>query len=164
MSGRPQRSGYTVDGVVTALTEQANAMGLDAVQAGRAASRTIAGEMLGTLVEKKRLDRWFGAPPLPLVEPALAAPHPLPEDFIASFERTAPLRMPGTSKRDTGTYYTPPKLAELVVDQTLDRLAVQGRPVHAVAHCRSRGRRRDLRAHAGPSARPSPCRGRAAGR
>lgn len=131
MRGRPLRSGSTVDGIVAALTEQANVTGLDAVQAGSAVWRTIAGELLGTSVEAERLNRWFGAPALLLEEPALSAPHPLPEDIIASFERTAPMRMPGTSKRDTGTYYTPPQLAELVVDQTLEQLAAQGRPATA---------------------------------
>ena len=133
MSGGPQRSGSTVDRIVAALTDQANAAGLGAVQAGRAVWRTIAEELLGTSVEAERLDRWFGATALHLGEtpPALLASHFLPEDIIASFERTAPLRMPGTSKRDTGTYYTPSELAEFVVEQALERVAAQGRPATA---------------------------------
>lgn len=122
-----QRKGSTVDDVVAALTHKASVTGLDSVQAGNAVWRTIAGELLGSSVEAERLDTWFGAPALILDEPALSTPHPSPEEIIASFERTAPLRMPGTSKRDTGTYYTPPQLAKLVVDQTLEQLAAQGR-------------------------------------
>ncbi len=131
MRGGPHRSGSTLDGGVAALTEQARAAGLDAIQSGRAVWRTIAGELLGASVEAERLDRWFGAPALLREKPALVAPRPLPEDVIASFERTAPLRMPGTSKRDTGTYYTPPDLAEFLVEQALAQLAARGRPATA---------------------------------
>ena len=128
MSGRQQRSRSTVDRLIAELTDRANAAGLDPVESGRVVWRTIAGELLGASVDPERLDNWFGASVLPLREPALIAPHLLPEDLIASFERTAPLRMPGTSKRDTGTYYTPPELAEFVVAQTLEQLASKGRP------------------------------------
>lgn len=126
-----QRHASNIDGAIATLTERAKTAGLDALQSGRAVWRTIAGELLGTTVEPTRLDKWFGTPPLQLDEPALAGQQIPVEDVIASFERTASLRMPGTFKRDTGTYYTPRPLAQLVVEQALDQLVTEGRPVTA---------------------------------
>lgn len=101
-------------------------MGLEPILAGKAVWRTIAGTLLGPSVESNRLDAWFGASAIPSRDPQPDIRLPPSGDVIASFERTANLRMGGTSKRDSGTYYTPLDLAEFVVAQTLEHLSATG--------------------------------------
>jgi hypothetical protein len=116
-----------LDAAIAELTRRARERGADGDEAGRIVWRHIAGKLLEGRVADQRLDAWFGTAAWLDTDGVDVLSHS-PVELGAAFERTAHLRLTGTSKRDSGMYYTPAPLAELAVSETVAALRRTGRP------------------------------------
>lgn len=121
------RSTRNLDDLVAALTLRVTeaADEPDHVLVGRQVWHLMCERLLDGLVEPHRLTAWFGvsSPRVPGAGRLLDGVVLDPLELGPAFERSAGLRLAGTGKRDSGTYYTPASLASLAVAETLTSLA-----------------------------------------
>jgi hypothetical protein len=118
----------TLDRLIANWTAAGVAAGLPTDVASGMVWKAIVEQIVPRGLDQARIGRWFGSgSSLP---PALTSEirrTPLPVDGLgAAFERTAHLRLTGTTKRDAGMYFTRADLADFAVERIVASLRSSG--------------------------------------